>query len=175
MPSVKIDDDIHAYLLKNIVRFGETESDVLRRLLKLSPTVAAPQSDRSVNPVSITDGSPSSVDASDLLSEFLTSDEFKGKRNAVERFLSILSHVSGTNQGFAKVLQIRGRSRRYFAENSTELMNYGHGVNPKQIPGTEYWVDTNNDTGRKGEILTQVLDCFDYSKYIIDAATKALF
>jgi negative modulator of initiation of replication len=91
------------------------------------------------------------------LEECILEPQFRFERDAVGRFLFILSWLHKRHsKDFAKVLDIRGRSRRYFATSANALEESGTSVNPQKIPNSSYWVVTNNDTPKKGRILYSV-------------------
>jgi negative regulator of replication initiation len=97
------------------------------------------------------------------LGEFMSSPSFKSERTAVEKFLSLLSFLHRENRAqFAIVERFNGRSRKYFAESKADLEQSGRSVNPKNIPGSSYWVVTNNSTHAKCELLLQVMRVLGY-------------
>jgi negative regulator of replication initiation len=97
------------------------------------------------------------------LGEFMRSPSFKSERSAVEKFLSLLSFVHRENRGqFAAVERFNGRSRKYFAKSKADLEQSGKSVNPKNIPGSGYWVVTNNSTLAKGVLLLRVMRVLGY-------------
>jgi negative modulator of initiation of replication len=75
---------------------------------------------------------------------------------------------------FARVERVRGRKRLYFAKDEQTLANSGVSVNPQRIPGTDYWVATNNDTDKKKEILAQVLRTLNYADHEVRAVAGLL-
>ncbi len=159
MKTIDIDEDIHAQLLASVEEFGETPSSVLRRLLKLSTgatTAAAPG------------------DKTDL-QKLLESSEFTYAKGVVGRFLVVLRWLHDKNpSAFMKVLNIKGRGRLYFAKDAATLEKAGTNVNPKQIPGTPYWVITTAPTILKQEILGLVMKDLGYTTSDIKTATAAI-
>src|SRR5437667_4369958 len=141
MKTIEIDDDIYAHLNASVADFGEEPTDVLRRLLKVSHASTP---------------APASTEDSDL-QKLLKSSDFTYAKGVVGRFLVILRWLHDQEPAaFAKVLTIKGRGRLYFAKDDATLEKHGTHVNPKQIPGTEYWVITTTPTILKQEILQQV-------------------
>ncbi len=153
MKTIEIDDDLYDYLLRNSVRIGEGATEILRRLLGVTDAKKAPSE----------------------LSEYLDSSSFRIKRKAIDKFLGILSHVYERNpEDFKKVLAITGRNRKYYALSNQELEDSGRSVFPKKIPGSRYWVVTNNDTQKKQRMLEDVLRVLGYSRSSIEEAVNSL-
>jgi hypothetical protein len=85
-------------------------------------------------------------------------------RTAVDRFLALLPTFYQLPQDkFSRVLGLGGRRRAYFAPSLKELEAYGSSTQPKRIPGTPYYVVTNNDTPKKQGMLRDVMERLDYS------------
>ena len=100
---------------------------------------------------------------------------FRSQRQVVEKFLSLLQWVQiREGDRFKIVLNIAGRSRKYFALSDQELHASGTHTNPKQIPNSHYWVVTNNDTPKKQGIIREVLQTLGYSAGAIRRAESAL-
>jgi negative modulator of initiation of replication len=51
-----------------------------------------------------------------------------------------------------------GRNRTYFATDKDTLLATGSSTNPKNVPGSEYWVITNNNTVKKINMLKEVAE-----------------
>jgi len=159
--TIEIDDDIHAHLVANVADFGETPSSVLRRLLKLNGG--------SGHTASVTPKEKSE------LQKLFESSEFTYAKGVVGRFLVVLRWLHDADpSAFAKVLKIKGRGRLYFATDSQALEDSGKSVNPKQIPGTSYWVITTTSTTLKQEILGLVMKDLGYPPSDIKSATTAI-
>jgi len=162
MKQIEIGEDTHAHLLKNMVDFGETPDAVLRRLLKLGPG-------------SGTGGAAPAGAEKSPLQKALESSEFTYAKGVVGKFLVLLRWVHGAHPSdFAKVLSIKGRGRLYFGKDADTLEKSGTHVNPKQIPGTPYWVITTTPTILKQEILERVMKELGYSAADIKTATAAI-
>ena len=72
------------------------------------------------------------------------------------------------------MLNIKGRGRLYFAKDAQTLEENGKSVNPKQIPGTPYWVITTTSTPLKQEILGLVMKDLGCPARDIKTATTAI-
>jgi len=155
MKTIEVEDAVYDFLLKNTIRFGESASHVLRRLLNLSPM-------------------PSPVGPSEI-SGYINSSSFRAKRKAIDKFIGILSQVYEQDpENFKKVLVLKGKKRKYFALSDKELEDSGKNVQPRQIPGSNYWVITNNDTPKKRQMLKDALSGLGYSKQAINEAVNSL-
>ena len=97
--------------------------------------------------------------------ELLANMNLQQLSSKVELFLSVLSalHLADPT-AFSKVLNVKGRNRLYFANSKEQLMEAGSSTNPKQIPSSEYWVVTNNNTGKKVSMLKEVTEVLGYSQ-----------
>ena len=75
----------------------------------------------------------------------------------------ILSALYQTNaEAFTQATEIKGRKRVYFARTEEELLAAGNTTKPKSVPGTPYWVISNTNTGRKRNIVAQVMTTMGY-------------
>jgi len=156
MKTIEIDDEVYDFLLRNSVRIGESASEILRRLLRIND-------------------SGNKTKTNSEISEYLNSPSFQAQRKAINKFLGILSHVHKTDpKSFDKVLKLKGRNRKYFALSSKELADSGKSVFPQKIPGSGYWVITNNDTPKKRRMLEDVLRVLGYGKSAIEEAVNHL-
>lgn len=157
MKTINIDDDIYSHLLNNMTDFGETPSSVLRRLLKLEGSFEG-----------------SSVRKTEI-DNIIESTEFKYGKGVVGRFLCILSKLYEIDPDkFSKVEGIHGRGRLYFAKEADTLHKSGKSVNPKPIPGTEYWVITTTPTDLKQDILRKVLQLYNFDSTEVSKAVEAI-
>lgn len=155
MKTIQIDDAVYVHLLNNTSAIGEDASSILRRLLGLSgPREILPRRTKQV-PIGLGPVSPS-LSAQEAVSRI------RRRGTAAHDFLHALSELA-TNYGerFHLVLNVRGRRRLYFAQTQEALEASGRSVDPAQIPGTEFWVVTNNDTPKKRSILSEVLAKLD--------------
>jgi negative modulator of initiation of replication len=109
---------------------------------------------------------------------FLHSPEFLNARDTKDRFLAILSSAYKRHpEKFGEIaskINKRGRIRRYFANSREDLEKSGHSVNAKEIPESNWWVVTNNDTNHKKDILRDVLRMLNYSAEIVERLCGAI-
>ena len=199
MKSIEIDDDLYTFIASQTKHIGESASDILRRLLmeeaestpplvteqKTTTHVTEPSSTESdtaeVKPTSVKSESPEetvkaespAVKNSDDILERITDRALSEYAKRVDQFLYILSVAYELNtQHFGSVESIKGKNRVYFAQSKEKLLETGSSTNPKQIPNSEFWVVTNNNTAKKVTMLKQVLDTLGYSEDIINAIVK---
>ena len=167
MKSIQIEDDLYHFIASQTQDIGESASDILRRLVmpgSLLNTTQGSSADES-KPVYAIDNDGSAVQsagqvcqASAVFSE-LDGQQLQAIPKMVERWLLVLSiiHKYHTQQ-FSKVLGMSGRNRTYFATDKDTLLVTGSSTNPKNVPGSEYWVITNNNTVKKINMLKEVAE-----------------
>ncbi|MCP4494085.1 MAG: replication initiation regulator SeqA [Gammaproteobacteria bacterium] len=161
MHAIEIEQDIHDYLLSRVKVFGETASDVLRRELGLNDSVS-------------TTPAPVNTDSHEF-TEAIDSSSFRMARGVVGKFLELLAFTYRDKRSeFDVVLELQGRGRVYFAKSKAEIESSGNSTQPKQIPGSPYWVMTNSPTPQKREMLREVLKALGYSAKAINAAVQAI-
>ena len=104
---------------------------------------------------------------------FLGTSVFRSQRQAVDKFLSILSWLCQRDEEkfTVEAMQIGGQ---YFALSEQDLMQSGNSVNPKLIPGTKVWVVTNNDTPKKRNIVRDVMIALGLSDRAIQLMENAI-
>ena len=196
MKIIEVDEELYQYIAGNTQSIGESASDILRRLLNLSPRNAyfsLPESQSTTvtttsnEPIQITDQQPvfeEEINKPVLkkqsdevmqktisrLEALLNSEEFKLENKAVIRFLNILTILYRTNpEGFALATEsLQGRTRVYFARDEGTLLMAGNHTKPKQIPDTPYWVITNTNSGRKMLMLEGAMQSMHLPEYLID-------
>ncbi|TMP78984.1 replication initiation negative regulator SeqA [Pseudoalteromonas phenolica] len=162
MKKIEIDDELYQYIASNTQSIGESASDILRRLLKLSPSELAQnngvveekqeQSEQVVEQ-SVTKLTSRTANVFNILNK----EELAMQKGVVGRFLFILSALHRTHkESFDSVLEIKGRDRIYFAKSKEALLESGSSMNPKNIAESEYWVMTNSNTTRKKMMLHEV-------------------
>ncbi|WP_158970289.1 Negative modulator of initiation of replication [Paraglaciecola sp. L3A3] len=165
MKSIEIDDDLYHFIAANTQHIGESASDILRRMV-MPDSVKDKGSKRdldnsndktiatSVISTELNDDVPCQAN---LVLEELQTMDLANIPKMVDRWLLALSVVhKHHNQSFAKVLGMSGRNRTYFAENKETLLETGSSTNPKNVPGSIYWVITNNNTVKKINMLKEV-------------------
>ncbi|MFT4938583.1 MAG: negative modulator of initiation of replication [Paraglaciecola sp.] len=161
MKIIEIEDDLYFYIASQTQHIGESASQILRRLVMPdSIGFAAAQN-------SATDGTGTNSQTVSHEDVFTRIDEAKLTETTkmVERFLLILAAMSQVHgDSFAKVLNISGRNRVYFGKDKDTLLATGSSTNPKQIPNSQFWVITNNNTAKKVSILRAVGDVLEYSQ-----------
>ena len=140
MKIIEVDEELYQYIAGNTQSIGESASDILRRLLNLSPRNAyfsLPESQSTTvttssnEPIQIAEQPPvfeEEINKPVLkkqsdevmqktitrLQALLNSEEFKQENKAVIRFLNILTILYRTNpEGFALATEsLQGRTRR---------------------------------------------------------------
>ncbi|WP_314815874.1 replication initiation negative regulator SeqA [Aggregatibacter segnis] len=196
MKIIEVDEELYQYIAGNTQSIGESASDILRRLLNLSPRNAyfsLPESQSTTvttssnEPIQIAEQPPvfeEEINKPVLkkqsdevmqktitrLQALLNSEEFKQENKAVIRFLNILTILYRTNpEGFALATEsLQGRTRVYFARDEGTLLMAGNHTKPKQIPDTPYWVITNTNSGRKMLMLEGAMQSMHLPEYLID-------
>lgn len=159
MKTISVADDVYEHLRLS-ADLGEDASSVLRRLLRI-------RGDELSRPSIVSDPSQP---LREPVSKLVQDPELLAQRSAIARFLGILERLHRQHPDtFSRVERVRGRKRLYFSKDERTLANSGVSVNPQRIPGTDYWVATNNDTGKKRDILTQVLRTLTYADHEIRA------
>ena len=163
MKIIEIEDDLYFYIASQTQHIGESASQILRRLVmphSLVSTYSAGQ-----NLVTSDTETPIQTVSPEEVFEHIDVAKLSEITKMVERFLLILAalaQVHGDN--FAKVLNIAGRNRVYFAKDKDTLLETGSSTNPKKIPNSQYWVISNNNTAKKLSILRAVGDVLEYSE-----------
>lgn len=176
MKTIQIEDDLYQYIASKTENIGESASAILRRLLieqqgqltvkeeVLQPLDVEEAPADEEQQVSQTDENISAVCDNTSVFNILNKEEVATQKGAVGRFLFILSALHRSHlDSFAKVLEVKGRERNYFATSEQALEASGSSIKPKQIPESSYWVVTNNNTPRKKLILTEVASALGYS------------
>ncbi|WP_315027720.1 replication initiation negative regulator SeqA [Aggregatibacter segnis] len=196
MKIIEVDEELYQYIAGNTQSIGESASDILRRLLNLSPRNAyfsLPESQSTTvttssnEPIQIAEQPPVFEEEINKpvikkqsdevmqktitkLEALLNSEAFKQENKAVIRFLNILTILYRTNpEGFALATEsLQGRTRVYFARDEGTLLMAGNHTKPKQIPDTPYWVITNTNSGRKMLMLEGAMQSMHLPEQLID-------
>ena len=196
MKIIEVDEELYQYIAGNTQSIGESASDILRRLLNLSPRNAyfsLPESQSTTvttssnEPIQIAEQPPVFEEEINKpvikkqsdevmqktitkLEALLNSEAFKQENKAVIRFLNVLTILYRTNpEGFALATEsLQGRTRVYFARDEGTLLMAGNHTKPKQIPDTPYWVITNTNSGRKMLMLEGAMQSMHLPEYLID-------
>lgn len=182
MKKIEVDDELYHYIASRTQFIGETASEILRRLLKFpsSPqTLVLIQEDmlndlknlanekntqQNIEKNIVTNQKKEEINLIlNHLDILLSSDEFINETKAVRRFLSLLSllYLAAPERFTYGTENIQGSERVYFAQNEELILSTGSGVRAKQIPETPFWVITNNNTERKGIILTKLMEAME--------------
>ena len=196
MKIIEVDEELYQYIAGNTQSIGESASDILRRLLNLSPRnayVNLSENQSGLTPSSSNEqtqvteqptvfeeeiNKPVIRKQSDevmqktitKLESLLNSEEFKQENKAVVRFLNILTILYRTNpEGFALATEsLQGSNRVYFARDEGTLLMAGNHTKPKQIPDTPYWVITNTNSGRKMLMLEGAMQSMHLPEELIE-------
>ncbi|WGE89912.1 replication initiation negative regulator SeqA [Actinobacillus arthritidis] len=185
MKTIEIDDELYHYIASRTQAIGESASDILRRLLRLpsSPQPFVLVQQNTIDELKELAQTKAKVKKEDLtvntvhkLEKTLKSDSFINESKNVMRFLMLLSVLhQADSKGFAQATEIvTGTERTYFATSEAALLSHGSSVKAKQIPDSPFWVVTNNNTARKGLILTAVMESMSLPKHLIERV-RALF
>lgn len=157
MKTIEIDDDIYTYIAQNTKQIGETASEILRRLLNISHQTSTNAQDDKI--------------PQHELESILEHPRLRSQGSAVNKLLFILGEIYRAKPDeFEAVLEIKGRDRLYFAKTRQEIEDSGSSTQPKQIPGSPYWIMTNTPTRQKHQILQNVLSILCYSQEAMRAA-----
>lgn len=204
MKTIELEDDLYRYIASQTKDIGESASDILRRLLDVSgsdcadltkvETVSQPvenidsktkqtliKSSTAVEPATVSAPiviEPEPVSHSTLpasIDKLIKSKKFKETTVSVTKFIQILSVLYAENpKEFDSATDIKGRKRIYFAKSEKELLSAGSTTKPREIEHTPYWVITNTNTGRKRNIITQLMAEMGYTHALIEAVSKSI-
>lgn len=166
-----LEDDVVAGLKGRAMGFNLTPNDVLRQILALPVCVARPTVKHAVP-----SQPPVSVTKAFTLPEFIKSERFQRHRQAIDRFLAILSWLHSTHpKQFADVvLGFRRGKRLYFGRSKQEVEQSGDGITAKAIPQSPFWVLATLDNKSKRVVLEDVLHALNYSRVDINTAVVEL-
>ena len=198
MKEIEIEDDLYKYILANIEEFGETPSQILRRLLalpaadskenttkktvnRLVETIPVahqdmPEVEKKIN---FTTSYPSLPEAvSHGVATLLTAHAFKNEPVITNKFKMLLTAMYHENKkAFISAAGVtRGRKRNYLGQNLSTLLASENtqeaaqlkASKPREIPYTPFWVVTNANTGRKRIILTKMMTAMGYPSDLIE-------
>ena len=196
MKKIEIEDDIYKYILANIEAFGETPSQILRRLLALPAGVDKNHSDKNEivtkpsvqKTVSVVEkqNSRSLIQSTSSLPEAVAhgiaalfeDQTFKNEPVITNKFKMMLTAMYHENRAafITAADTTRGRTRDYLGQNLRELLASDNkeevaqlkASKPRDIPYTPFWVITNANTGRKRIILKQMMTSMGYPADLIE-------
>ena len=162
MKTIEVDEDLYRYIASQTQHIGESASDILRRLLEVDGKNRQPAPVVPVQPQGIVVSRDAikeeKLDGVKEMRSLLISDEFAGLKKAIDRFMLVLSTLHRIDPtGFSEATQVKGRKRVYFADNEQTLLESGNTTKPKAIPGSPFWVITNNNTSRKRQMVDQLM------------------
>lgn len=160
MRPIEIDEDIYQHIASNTKEIGEPASSILRRLLGLG----------GLQEEQIKGASPTHE-----FIEAMSSPKFTMQTAAVDKFLFFLGLAYLQKKvEFEKVLEIQGRDRRYFGKSREEIEESGNSTQPRNVPGSPFWVMTNSPTSQKKQMLRNALKLLGYSQAAVTAAASTI-
>lgn len=173
MKKIDVDDDLYRYIASHTQHIGESASDILRRMLKMTEVE---QAGSSVTPATaesaavLNAGVSISSNRVRTLREMLLSDNYAKQKSSVSRFMLVLSTLYQVSaKEFADAtLSLQGRTRVYFASDEKTLLQSGNHTKPRHIPGTPYWVITNTNTERKCSMIEHIMLAMAFPKELSD-------
>lgn len=175
MKTIEVDDELYQYIASQTRHIGESASDILRRMLKISAASQPTPVTKDVvsQPSVVAQVKPAVMPAKDkvrAMRELLLSDEYAEQKKAVNRFMLVLSTLySLDNNAFAEATEsLHGRTRVYFAGDEQTLLQNGNQTKPKHVPGTPYWVITNTNTGRKCSMIEHIMQSMQFPAELIE-------
>lgn len=180
MKTIEVDEDLYRYIASQTQDIGESASDILRRLLMTdakAPVATQPKVMAQPKGVVVSKDAikEESVDTVKEMRSLLISDEFAGLKKAIDRFMLVLSTLHRINpNGFSEATQVKGRKRVYFANNEQTLLANGNTTKPKAIPGSPFWVITNNNTSRKRQMVDQLMARMNFPSDLIEKVTNSI-
>ncbi|HEY5715015.1 MAG TPA: replication initiation regulator SeqA [Psychromonas sp.] len=196
MKSIEIEDDLYKYILANIEAFGETPSQILRRLLSLpdatennpaaaadalkpassSPKMSIVERNTPEQPADADVSLPSSL--ANGVQVLFDSEVFKRETIITHKFMMMLATMYHENKDafVAAAEKTKGRTRDYLGQNLKTLLATDNeeelalfkASKPRDIPYTPFWVITNANTGRKRIIITQMMASMGYPHHLIE-------
>jgi negative modulator of initiation of replication len=192
MKNIEVEPDLYQFIASQTQHIGENASQILRRLLapqmeqakKNLANAKALDESISIDPLAAikeervkqSEPKTSKVQKNHdgLLSKTLLK-MLKEKKSKVDVFLLLLGEMNAQRSAdFSQVLDIKGSNRAYFGADKQTLLDSGKSTNPKQIPGSDYWVVTNNNTQRKSDLLCKVATVLGYAEHEIKALSAIL-
>ncbi|MDP5291158.1 replication initiation negative regulator SeqA [Oceanimonas sp. CHS3-5] len=165
MKTIEVDEELYRYIASNTRHIGESASDILRRLLNLDNKADAEPQPATAPVVTQGEG----------VRHMLESGTLAAQDSAIERFMTILSVLYRENPAaFAQASDIKGRKRIYFADSEAALLAAGNTTKPRAIEGSPYWVITNTNTGRKRNIVAQLMAAMGYAHGLIERVSQSI-
>lgn len=172
MKTIEVDEDLYRYIASQTRHIGESASDILRRLLTLTPQTTQRLATEcpAVSEARSEMAQPVMADCEpDTLTQLLSRSGFADKESAIDRFMLILWALYQLEPAaFTRATEIKGRKRVYFARSEEELQASGKTTKPRAVPDSPYWVISNTNTGRKRFIVAQLMAAMGYPQESID-------
>jgi len=170
MKTIEVDDQLYSYIASQTEHIGESASDILRRLLNV-PKPEAQGGENTTSPSHEADRHP----PFDELVRLLNSKAFASEGKVIGRFMAILATLYQLDSaGFTAATEIKGTKRVYFGRSQEQLLEHGSSTKPRQIPDTPYWVITNTNTGRKRNIIAQLMADMGFCQQQIEQICQAI-
>ncbi|NVD06076.1 replication initiation negative regulator SeqA [Vibrio sp. JPW-9-11-11] len=179
MKTIEVDEDLYRYIASQTQHIGESASDILRRLLMTDASAPVAQQPVMTQPKGVVVSKDAimeeTVDGIKEMRSLLISDEFAGLKKAIDRFMLVLSTLHRIDPAsFSEATQVKGRKRVYFADNEQTLLASGNTTKPKAIPGSPFWVITNNNTSRKRQMVDQLMARMNFPADLIEKVTNSI-
>ncbi|MGO5000155.1 replication initiation negative regulator SeqA [Oceanisphaera sp. W20_SRM_FM3] len=169
MKTIEVDEELYRYIASNTRHIGESASDILRRLLKIDSQAVSQEPQKTAAKAEPDHPSGQGIE------QMLKSDDLQSQESAIDRFMHILSVLYQENPtAFAQANDIKGRKRIYFADDEAALLASGNTTKPKAIAGSPYWVITNTNTGRKRNIVAQLMAAMGYAHGVIERVSQSI-
>lgn len=158
MKTINVDDGVAEFISNKVLETGKSPSQFLIESLGI-PKSSQPSAARLEQ---------------NALADVLSDPVFLGTRSVVGKFLHILASVYKKNQlDFEKLpAAFQGRSRTYIAKTIDGID--GKSAQPKQIPGSPFFVETLSSTSQKMSMLRDVLKILGYDQKTISAAVTSI-
>jgi len=135
-----------------VVKAESQRSELFNQAKAAVEKVMAVQAQPDINH---TEAKVTAIDFKSIVNEHLLAQQ----KGAVGRFMWLLGNLqAATGSDFNKVLDIQGKGRLYFARSKQALLDSSQSSNPKEIGASGFWVTTNNNTAKKQNIFTEVLE-----------------
>jgi len=169
----------HATANKNAVSV-EDSSSLLERAteqnrVESQVVVSSPSSVIETNPAVVVDLTPIVTNLPASIDKLIKDKEFKNISVSVTKFIQILSVLYAEHPTeFQAATEIKGRKRIYFAKSEKALLSAGSTTKPRKIEHTPFWVITNTNTGRKRNMITQLMAEMGYPHSLIDAVSQSI-
>ncbi|QJR09842.1 Negative modulator of initiation of replication [Usitatibacter rugosus] len=173
---VFLEEDVYWYLLSRATAFEDEPSAILRRLLRIGARESR------VARVARVAGAAGVAGVASPRKRVEHRHELAAAIGGapwypfdVQRYLFLLRCIRDARpKDFGRVLQVGGKSRRYFAKSAREIEASGNATHPQAIAGTGYWTLTNLPTRDKERVLRNVMTILDFEEEAMLAAREYL-